>query len=59
MMLKHLSLPSAFEVLQKHNFTLKTSETIGAQGHVNENNRCTEQEKWIHTTLYVFMKNEP
>ena len=49
MMLKHLSLPSAFEVLQKHNFTLKTSETIGAQGHVNESNRCTEQEKWMNT----------
>ena len=59
MMLKNLSLPSAFEVLQKHNFALKTSETMGAQGHVNVNNSCTEQEKWIHTTLYVFMKNEP
>ena len=59
MMLKNLSLPSAFEVLKKHNFILKTSEAIGAQGHVNVNNRCTEQEKWIHTTLYVFMKNQP
>ena len=59
MMLKSLSLSSAFEVLQQHNFTLKTSETIGAQGHVNVNKKCLEQEKWIHTTLYVFMKNQP
>ena len=58
MMLKNLSLSSAFDVLQRRNFTLKTSETIGAQGHVNVNKKITEQEKWVHTTLYVFMKNQ-
>lgn len=59
MMLRNLSLSSASEVLQRRNFTLKTSETIGAQGHVNVNKKVTEQEKWVHTTLYVFMKNLP
>ena len=58
MMLKNFSLSSAFEVLQRRNFTLKTSETIGAQGHVNVNKKITELEKWVHTTLYVFMKNQ-
>ena len=59
MILKHLSISSAFEVLQKHNYILRTSKTIGAHGHSNVREKSKDHEKWIHTTLHVFMKDQP
>ena len=56
MLLKDLNLVSSFNILQHHNYILKTSETIGAQGHSNTHNPSNDQNKWIHTTIYVFKK---
>ena len=58
MILKNLSISSAFEVLQKHNYALQTSKTIGVQGHFNVHKKNKDHEKWIHTNLYVFMKDQ-
>ena len=58
MMLKDLNLVSSFNILQRHNYILKTSETINAQGHSNTHIPSNDQNRWIHTTLYVFKKNQ-
>lgn len=56
MMLKDLNLVSSFNILQHHNYVLKTSETIGSQGHSNTHIPSNDQNRWIHTTIYVFKK---
>lgn len=58
MMLKDLNLVSSFNILQRHNYILKTSETINAQGHSNTHLPSNDQNRWIHTTLHVFKKNQ-